>query len=132
VLVAGGVGSGAPEEAKMYDPVTGQWTYSGIMTAIRIGHTSSVLKDGKVLVAGGTDDDSVLRSAELYDPSTDLWTSTDIMMDARDLSAVSVLSNGKVLVTGGYSDLTMTSLNSSELYDSSTALWTSSGNMKNA
>ena len=48
------------------------WISTGSIKHTREFHTSSVLSNGKVLVAGGisdNDDYKVLRSSELYDPS---------------------------------------------------------------
>jgi hypothetical protein len=37
-----------------------------------------MLKDGKVLVTDGFNDDGFLKTAELYDPITETWTSTGV------------------------------------------------------
>ena len=47
----------------------------------RYWHTATLLPNGKVLVAGGTDDTNYppttyLSSAELYDPASGTWTAT--------------------------------------------------------
>ncbi|CAF4343968.1 unnamed protein product, partial [Adineta steineri] len=89
------------------------WFYTGNMTNARYWHTASVLSNGKVLVTGG-DNGNSLNSVELYDPSTGTWTTTGSMTNARAIHTASVLSNEKVLVTGGFSG-TIT-LNSAELY----------------
>jgi hypothetical protein len=76
VLVVGGVYSAPPVKfgpdfgAELYDPVSGTWQYTG-STSRRIGHTATLLSDGRVLVAGGFDGGS---SAELYDPVS--WTTS--------------------------------------------------------
>src|SRR5437870_5361868 len=44
------------------------WSYTGSLNTAREFHTATMLRNGKVLVAGGSD--SVLNSAELYDPAT--------------------------------------------------------------
>ena len=58
VLVAGGVDyanySGSAK-ANIYDPVTGIWTPTGSLLALRYGHTATRLSNGNVLVVGGTD-----------------------------------------------------------------------------
>ena len=53
------------------------------MTYARMFHTASVLADGRVLVAGGTNVASDLSSAELYDPSTGNWTTIGNLTNAR-------------------------------------------------
>ena len=46
------------------------------MTTHAIYHTATLLPNGKVLVAGGSDGLTFWSSAELYDPATGLWTAT--------------------------------------------------------
>lgn len=70
VLVSGGRVHGGPEsarfnDAELYDPVTGTWTATANMAEARDGHTATLLRDGRVLVSGGTDQ---LSAAELFDP----------------------------------------------------------------
>lgn len=80
VLVAGGTGYGyyfgdhgaswdEYASAESYDPDTGIWSNTGIMTTARSGHTATLLPNGTVLVAGGqSSSGSDLASAELYTP----------------------------------------------------------------
>jgi N-acetylneuraminic acid mutarotase len=84
------------------------------MNFARYVHTASVLTDGKVLVAGGSNGSSALNSAEVYDPSTGSWTIANNMNDARYYHTASVLTDGQVLVTGGYNYVIVR--NTSELY----------------
>jgi WD40 repeat protein len=83
LVTGGGGGNGSLEEAaqvegvdfakpaELYDPRTGTWTKTASMSIKRGGHTATLLPDGRVLVAGGWGDNSVvLRSAELYQPGT--------------------------------------------------------------
>ena len=59
----------------------------------------ALLRDGRVLVAGGSND----TSAELYDPNTGTFAPTGSMSVERSRPAptATLLSNGKVLITGG-------------------------------
>ena len=50
----------------LYTPSTNSWSLTGSMNQARIDHTSTLLLNGKVLVAGGTNGSTVLSSAELY------------------------------------------------------------------
>jgi N-acetylneuraminic acid mutarotase len=75
VLVAGGSGSGYISDllaiAELYDPGTGSWTATGSMIEPREENTATLLRDGKVLVAGGNNrNPDASASAELYDPGT--------------------------------------------------------------
>ncbi len=54
--------------AELYNPTTGKWTATGSMSSARAGHTSTVLHNGNVVNAGGSDAVNELDSAELYKP----------------------------------------------------------------
>ncbi|NUK35294.1 discoidin domain-containing protein [Streptomyces lunaelactis] len=58
---------------------------------------TAVLKDGRVLVTGGSND----RRASIYDPVTNEWTSTTGMNIPRGYQAMTLLSNGDAFVLGG-------------------------------
>jgi hypothetical protein len=72
VLVTGGApGFGlqsADGRGELYDPFSGTFRPAGTMVHARQRHTATLLNSGKVLLAGGQDQDSVL-GAELYNPS---------------------------------------------------------------
>src|SRR5207253_1830989 len=73
-LVAGGFSGGWGVcndliSAELYDPSIGSWFPTGNMTAARIGATATLLPNGQVLAAGGSDcEGNRLSSAELYTP----------------------------------------------------------------
>jgi len=82
-----------------------------------------LLRDGRVLVAGGFTDDK--RSAELYDPKKGTWTATGRMNTERvDQQTAVVLSDGKVLMSGGQPG-------SADVFDPKTGTWTATGALIN-
>ncbi len=102
VLVAGGetdgcsagvqcVFAGSVADAELYDPATGVFVATGPMTAPRETHTATLLKDGRVLIAGGTSYGGIgiffgsTASAELYNPP----------VSVPGPSLLSVTGNGK-------------------------------------
>jgi N-acetylneuraminic acid mutarotase len=93
---------------------------TGALNVPRYGSTSTLLPNGKVLVAGGDSGSTELASAELYDPATGLWSLTSSMTATRIEHTATLLPTGKVLVAGG---------GSSELYDPVSGTWTVSGQM---
>ncbi|CAF1198331.1 unnamed protein product [Adineta ricciae] len=99
------------------------WITTGSMSFERKFHTATLLQNGTVLVIGGFDGSSSLKSVELYDPSTGNWAKAGDMNVARSSHTATILSNGMVLVTGG------TYRNITELYNPFTGNWTVSGNV---
>lgn len=119
----------------MFVPVTARasderpfWTEAAPLNAARYGHTTTLLNDGRVLVAGGSDAAGTpLASAELYDPALNRWTSVASMTIARSGHGAVLLGNGLVLVTGGSTVTTPTK--TAELYDPVANAWRSAGTM---
>lgn len=134
VLVVGGSTTVFPgytaNSAEIYDPATGNWTYTGSMSVARRSPGAALLPNGKVLVSGGFSPGGVVASAEIYDPATALWSNTGSMSTARTWYKLTSLLNGKVLASGGWSG--SSDLASSEVYDPSTGLWSSGGSFSNA
>jgi len=103
------------------------WTGLSNMSNTRQDHTSTLLPDGRVLVAGGQNIGGFLNTAEIYDPVSDSWTPTSNTMGTpRAEHTATVLSDGRVLVTGGYSTGN-TYVGMAEVYDPASDLWTSTG-----
>ena len=93
--------------------------------------TATLLRDGRVLVAGGADFWAVLDVAQLYDPDTGTWTAAGAMVTARQGHSATLLLDGTVLVAGGR-DNDGGLLASAELYDPGTGSWTTTGSLHEA
>jgi hypothetical protein len=104
-----------------------EFTPTASMTAARMEHTATLLRDGTVLIAGGKD----LASAELFDPTAATFTSTAAMATPRSGHTATRLPSGSVLIAGGSSSSTV-NLASAELFGPGTATFTATGDMTTA
>ncbi len=57
----------ALDRVEVFDPARETWTVAAPMLAARSDHGAAALRDGRVLVAGGTDGPRQLASVEIYD-----------------------------------------------------------------
>ncbi|CAF3810139.1 unnamed protein product [Adineta steineri] len=134
ILFTGGDGYDTCATTEFYYPSAGKWTAGTNMKDCRWYHTSTLLKNGNVLIAAGYIDDPeydknvtyVLKGAELFNSTTGSWTRTGSLNYERHSHTASILSNGKVLVVGGAA---CGFLNSAELYDPSTGNWSITNSM---
>jgi surface antigen len=93
--------------AELYNPATGQWTYTGSTLVPRESATAIRLADGRVLLAGGyngggsacTDTDPV--DTEIYDPSTGQWSFAGNLPHGWLGGAMVLLPDGQVLMVDG-------------------------------
>ena len=91
------------------DPDTAAWTETSPMTHARIGVTSVVLPDGRILVVGGRQTTGrfdptpkFVLPCEIYDPATDRWQVTPPMSYPRQYhSTALLLPDGRVFASGG-------------------------------
>ena len=100
------------------------------MSGQRAAHTSTLLGNGKVLIAGGFGGDaSGLSSAEVFDPAKGIFASAGNMTAPRTGHTATLLTYGKVLIAGGYNGRYLAS---AELYDPATNRFASINTMVTA
>ena len=96
------------------------------MSTARYRHTATLLPNGKVLVAGGSNGRNDLSSAELYDPVDGTWAETGSMNATHYGNYATLQSDGKVLVfSGGYDGVKIfNDKRNQEQYNPATGTWT--------
>lgn len=110
-LIVGGHSGRRPNitlyaSAEAYDAATGTFRRVGDMRVRRHKHDAIVLRDGRVLVTGGSDErdsDGVYNSTELFDAKSGTFTSGPAMKLGRykHNGSATLLPNGVVLQGGG-------------------------------
>jgi len=106
VLITGGQKNigfrAALASAEIYDPNSGTFRPTGSMSTAREGHTATLLRDGRVLIAGGSSNGiTTTSSTEVYNPRTGSFTTISPMNVPREAHTATLLKNGKVLIAGG-------------------------------
>lgn len=131
--------SAAPTASPVADPA-GVWIATGTMGTPRgtycpeggcPEYDAVRLVDGRVLVVGGTGDESEPATAELYDPASGTWSATGSMLKPRSGFPLTLMLTGQVLV-GDVDDPDPTTeddeIAGAEVYDPARGTWSSAGN----
>jgi galactose oxidase-like protein len=109
------------------------FTTTGSMAAPRGGHSTTLLPDGRVLVAGGNTQDLgggyvvEKATAEIFDPVSGTFRPTGGMKVPRFLFTATELPDGRVLVVGG--DPGAGATDSAELYDPASGTFSTTGSL---
>ncbi|WP_203914052.1 PKD domain-containing protein [Rhizocola hellebori] len=139
VLVATGA-HGVPDgnrflsSAEIYDPATGQWTFTGSAATRRESATAIRLQDGRVMVIGGyTCCDFFTPATDLYNPATGTWSQAGNRPHGGGGMALVVLPNGQVLTAGGSNPSAGAGTSAdSALFNPATGQWTATGPLHHA
>ena len=118
----------AAPTAELFDAATGTFSLTGQMaTEARYiaGRTANLLTDGKVLLAGGENQDyRYFANADAYDLSTGKFTALGKMTRPREKHTATLLRDGTVLIAGN--DVADAS---TELYDPATGTFAATAGM---
>ena len=98
-------------------------------------HTATLLPDGTILVAGGSNGSNVLPTAQIFNPAgVGSFSSTlNLMIEPRDMHSATLLPNGRVLLAGGLTTnaISTGSTNTAEIYYPDTKLFMATQPMAN-
>ncbi|QDU68486.1 Kelch repeat-containing protein [Engelhardtia mirabilis] len=129
---------------EIYDPVADSWSPGPNLPEPLIGHTATLLGNGKVLVAGGVATavvfgipfPDVSNAARLYNPVTNTFESVAAVPGNRAYHGAVGLPDGSALVYGGadgsFVTLTATTLTSAARFNPSTNTWAATGSLNQA
>ena len=110
------------DRVEVFIPDSRTWLIGRPLGAARADHGATALADGRILVTGGNQGTTLLRSTEIYDPSQDRWSLVAPMPRGRTQFSIATLPDGRVMVAGGFREdgrLTDTTL----FYDPARNAW---------
>jgi len=121
----GGTARGGQTEIYMRDG----FRQGPVMVRARMGHTATVLPDGRILFLGGYPQErsAPLAEAEVFDPKTGSFSPTGAMREGRGSHTATLLHDGRVLVVGGVSGFA--ALSTAEVWSPATGRFTPVANM---
>ena len=126
ILLAGGFdGNDSLASTEIYDAAANKFAVGPALNAARRFHTATAIaagpNAGKILIAGGLNNNGPLASSEIYDAASDKFAPGPNMNVARDHHTATTIASGpnagKVLFAGGDDVINDTKLASTELYD---------------
>jgi hypothetical protein len=113
-------------------PAVGRWELLAPMSAPRLDFTATLLRDGRVLIAGGRTNafayapsGAPTSSVQLFDPATKTFSKAASLGVARSGHTATLLSSGKVIAAGGSGG----GFGTAEIYDPAADAWTTTGAM---
>jgi large repetitive protein len=116
VLIIGGISGDLPPLGStqfppfvtplLYRPQTDEWVaVPEIPSGVGSGFVATLLSDGRVLVAGGSQRDGIgVATAFALDPVTLKWAEVGSMHAVRSEASAVLMGNGDLLVAGGWSN----------------------------
>ncbi|HEV2522124.1 MAG TPA: kelch repeat-containing protein [Candidatus Acidoferrales bacterium] len=120
--------SNAPQTAALIGTGEAGFVQTGSMSAGRSNHTATLLENGTVVIAAGSNSTffSGTNTAEVYNPGTGMFAPTGNLPTSFFGATATLLDDGKVLIAGGSNG---PSIANAELYDPATGTFAPTGNM---
>jgi hypothetical protein len=111
VLVVGGAAgwteSGGPApasiaDAEVFDPSTALWsTVHPLPSGGVVQPSLLLLRDGRVLAAGGSSQNSSVGQAAIFNPADATWTKVENLPQPRTYATLEVAPSGQIVMMGG-------------------------------
>ena len=120
--------SAVPSPSLVYGE--GNWATADPLPRAVWASTSTVLRDGRILVVGGAAGISsrdAVATADVFDPATGHWTRVTDMLQRRAYAMAVTLADGSVLVAGGARD--SQPLDTAERYYPDAGTWVAAGRL---
>jgi hypothetical protein len=117
---------------ELYDPATDTFGLTGEASGptrwwVNV-NTTTLLRNGNVLIAGNVENDGSPADAELYDPLTQLFSDLGNTTAPHEFSTATLLPDGEVLIAGGQLPGGSGSAGT-DLYDPATGTFSAAENM---
>lgn len=106
----------------LFDPAVLTWAAGVSLPAPREGHSMTVLRDGSVLVVGGSDGANLSATAWTWNPGASSWRTETAMTTARAHHSATLLPDGQVLIAGGL-NAAGNGLATAQTYNPATRTW---------
>ena len=121
-LVFGGsidfAGNGATNSVYRYNRLTNVWDSPTTMPYSARELVAQLLPNGKILIAGGTDDTAVYKAyAYWYDPYANTWTQKNNLPLTWCDGRSGVLPDGRIIISGGSKNSNATRITDTYVYD---------------
>jgi N-acetylneuraminic acid mutarotase len=134
VLIAGGYNGFGPGGGsnttigtdQLLDPATGRWLEAAPMLVARSGQTATLLRDGEVLVVGGSEmpeGKESMKTAELYDPARNTWAAAPAPAELLEAQSATLLADGRVLLVGLFKGQPFPGVAGAAIYDPASGNW---------
>ena len=89
------------KSTEIYNPMFGTFTKGPEMNIKRVGHSATMLRNGKILICGSGSYEGHQNRVEFYDPITKIFTVGPPMLQYRRRHSATLLEDGRVLLCGG-------------------------------
>lgn len=125
VLIMGGYVGDYPKcvstrHTEIFDPRTNKFSRTGDLIHARRGANAVTLRDGRVLVTGGTTDNgAVVEVAEIFDPLRGKFNEIGKLNHPRMGHTALLLQDGRVMLIGGFGPKLMQGVAEIEYFDPS-------------